>query len=301
MLKRFLILTTLLATTLSAQNPAPVQQQDLSAASAPEPVALSVQEPAAQPVAVAGQPVASQPAATQPVVAVVKSGDFLQEMNKQWFVLLDTIGVICFALAGLVTAYLWGASLFGTLLLSFLPPFGGGIMRDLILGRKPIGFTQAETNISVVFVIVIIGFFVLGMTKDRSARETKSRDASLLQAAALFDGIGLAIFTVTGTMVAVLLDAQPLWLWGPFAAMLTSTGGGILRDLMLRNHGVAVVNGAIYPEIALFWGWVLSWYISASHTTYADAGVILIGTMLGVFATWAMLRAIKAKNLTFGG
>lgn len=294
MLMKSIAFFTLLISTVVAQVPAPVQQQDLAAQ--PAPVVLPVQEPRVQ-----AAPTVVPQAEVPPVTKAVKSSEFLKEMDKQWFVLLDTIGVICFALAGLVTAYLWGASLYGTLLLSFLPPFGGGIMRDLILGRSPIGFTQAQTNISIVFVIVIIGFFVLGMSKDRSARETKSRDASLLQAAALFDGIGLAIFTVTGAMVAVLLDAQPLWLWGPFAAMLTSTGGGILRDLMLKNHGAGMVNGPIYPEIAMFWGWVLSWYITSPQSAYAEAGVILIGTMLGGFASWAMLRAIKAKNLTFGG
>lgn len=290
----FVFVFTFFISILSAQvQNVPPPDVDTPHAATKSPQILPVKNPEDKAIAHEGH--------IQHAAALKKADEFKNTMDQQWYILLDTIGVIAFALSGLITAYIWGASLYGTLLLSFLPPFGGGIIRDLILGRSPLGFFQAQTNISIVFVIVVLGFFVLGMSrKQSSSRESKHRSSSLHQAANLFDGIGLAIFTVTGAMVAVLLDAQPLWLWGPFAAMMTSTGGGLLRDLMLKNHGATVVNGAIYPEIALFWGWMMSCYISCWQEYYADAGVILTGTILCSFASWAMIRAMKIKNLSFG-
>ena len=181
-----------------------------------------------------------------------KSKEFLKQLDAAWYALLESIAILAFALSGLIVAYQTGASLFGTVLLSFLPPFGGGILRDLILGKSPTAFVQSQANISMVFAISVVGFFVLGMNRHRSTKDIKSRDASLIRAMSLFDGIGLSIFTVTGTMVALEMHLKPLWIWGPLAAMITFTMGGVLRDQLIRNNSLNLIHGPLYPEIGMF-------------------------------------------------
>ena len=53
------------------------------------------------------------------------------------------------------------------------------------------------------------------------------------------DAIGLAAFTVTGVVVVMDTGAQPLWLWGPIAAVLTSSSGGLMRDLFRDDRTTA--------------------------------------------------------------
>lgn len=228
-----------------------------------------------------------------------KAKEFLKQLDAAWYSLLESVAVLVFGISGLIVAYQVGASLFGTLLLAFLPPFGGGIIRDLILGKSPINFLQSQKNISIVFIVSVVGFFVLGMSRHRSLRDAKSRELSLARSAALFDGIAMSIFTVTGTMVALQVNAKPLWIWGPLAAMLTYTGGGILRDQLIRNNSMNIIDGPLYPEIGMFWSWLLSCYIAFWQPHYAESGVMMMGCMLATFASWAMIRALKIKNIAF--
>jgi polar amino acid transport system substrate-binding protein len=60
-----------------------------------------------------------------------------QTLDSQWFRLLTFIGIIAFALSGVVLAYAGQYTLFGALILASLPAVGGGIVRDLLLQRDP--------------------------------------------------------------------------------------------------------------------------------------------------------------------
>jgi hypothetical protein len=47
---------------------------------------------------------------------------------------------------------------------------------------------------------------------------------------------------------------QRVWLWGPIAAVLTGSFGGLMRDLFRHDRVVANLRGELYPEIAALWG-----------------------------------------------
>ena len=76
----------------------------------------------------------------------------------------------------------------------------------------------------------------------------------------MFDAVALAAFTVVGVVV-VLDTVQPLWLWGPIAAVLTASFGGLMRDLFRHDRVIANLRGELYPEIAVVGGlrWRSSW------------------------------------------
>ena len=76
-----------------------------------------------------------------------------------------------------------------------------------------------------------------------------------------FDAVALAAFTVVGVVVVVDTAARPLWLWGPIAAVLTGSFGGLMRDLLRHDRVVANLRGELYPEIAAVWGlaFAISW------------------------------------------
>jgi uncharacterized membrane protein YeiH len=74
----------------------------------------------------------------------------------------------------------------------------------------------------------------------------------------LFDAIGLAAFIVVGVVVALDTSAQPLWLWGPIAAVLIASFGGLMRDLYRHDRVTANLGGELYPEIAAVCGLALA-------------------------------------------
>ena len=74
----------------------------------------------------------------------------------------------------------------------------------------------------------------------------------------LFDAIGLAAFIVVGVVVALDTSAQPLWLWGPIAAVIIASFGGLMRDLYRHDRVTANLGGELYPEIAAVCGLALA-------------------------------------------
>ena len=59
----------------------------------------------------------------------------------------------------------------------------------------------------------------------------------------VFDAIALAAFTVVGVVVVLDTSTQPLWLWGPIAAVLTTSFGGLMRDLFRHDRVTATLRG----------------------------------------------------------
>jgi polar amino acid transport system substrate-binding protein len=113
----------------------------------------------------------------------------------------------------------------------------------------------------------------------------------------VFDAIALAAFTVIGVVVVLDTKAQPLWLWGPIAAVLTASFGGLMRDLFRHDRVTANLRGELYPEIAAVWGLALAlfleWEGERLEPDEIRLGVII--TILGAFLTRmvAIARGMK--------
>jgi uncharacterized membrane protein YeiH len=135
--------------------------------------------------------------------------------------------------------------LFGVLVLSVATGLGGGIMRDLILGRTP--------PITLVDWRYLLAAGLAGLLVFFDFRQIVRWSKFVT----VFDAAGLAIFTVTGTTIALSAGLGPV----PAAllGMLTGIGGGAVRDilaaevpLVLRSevYAVASLLGAIMITLA---------------------------------------------------
>ena len=162
-----------------------------------------------------------------------------------WFNWLDIIGTVAFALSGVIIARRENYSIFGAFILAALPAVGGGIVRDLLVGRSPIGVLSNPLALSLVIGTVLLAYILVQshdatMSKGRlwsidqvvATRVTQAITLPLRNMLDLTDAIGLAAFTVTGVVIAVRFGAEPLLLWGPLCAALSAAGGGILRDML---------------------------------------------------------------------
>ena len=113
----------------------------------------------------------------------------------------------------------------------------------------------------------------------------------------VFDAVALAAFTVVGVVVVLDTSAQPLWLWGPIAAVLTASFGGLMRDLFRHDRVVANLRGELYPEIAVVWGLALALFLEweGERLQPEEITVGVIVTILGAFLTRivAIVRGMK--------
>lgn len=224
-----------------------------------------------------------------------------QSLDSDWFQALVVLGTISFALSGVVFAATGQYSVFGALILATLPALGGGIVRDLLLQREPIGVVRNPQGLLIVFGTVIVGMVVIRMMSHvravMLAKYLQSHARVGARLVELFDAVGLAAFTVVGVVVVLDTQARPLWLWCPIAAAITSSFGGIMRDFFRHDRVGASLRGAFYPEIAAIWGLAfamfLQWEGERLQPDEVRLGVIV--TIMGVFLTRviALIRGLK--------
>ncbi len=149
---------------------------------------------------------------------------------------LDVCGVFVFGLSGGLVAVRRGLDLFGVLVLAWVAGLGGGIIRDLFLGVTP---PVAVSDWRLLAAAVVAGsavFLLHGVFEDGTSGRSDGRSGGrrhLTRAVRLLDAAGLALFAVSGALVALSRDA------GPLAATLiggiTAIGGGLLRDVLARQ------------------------------------------------------------------
>jgi polar amino acid transport system substrate-binding protein len=214
-----------------------------------------------------------------------------ETLDTQWFHVLAFLGIVAFALSGVLLAHEGHYTLFGALILAALPAVGGGTVRDLLLQRNPVGIVRNPEALLIVFGTVLAGLViirVLSLVPDwRPVKYLKSRVGLGVKAIEVFDAIGLAAFTVTGVVVVLDTSAQPLWLWGPVAAAIASSFGGLIRDLFRRDRVVTDVRRELYPEIAAVWGLALSLVLEweGERLQPEEIWLAVMVTIVGVFTT----------------
>jgi len=178
--------------------------------------------------------------------------------------LLDLVGVFAFALSGGLVAVKKRLDLFGVLVLAVAAALGGGIMRDVLIGRTP------PTGIS--DWRLLTGAVVAGLVTFayHPGVERISRFVRVLDAA------GLAVFAVGGSLTALGAgaDALPAVIVGG----ITAVGGGMVRDV-LAGQVPEVLRREMYALPALLGSTLV---VTAHHLDVINPAVVW-GCVLLVF------------------
>ncbi len=157
------------------------------------------------------------------------------------FEIAEYIGIIAFAMSGFFIATRNRLDFLGVLISVFLTALGGGIIRDVIVGKTPYTFSNTIPALIIVSVMVLL---VLFRFHKRPSIENKPLFI-------LSDSIGLVSFSITGAIIA--LESQ-LNLTGVLAlSFTTAVGGGIIRDVII-NEIPFVLKTGFYGTIALMIG-----------------------------------------------
>jgi len=228
-----------------------------------------------------------------------------QTIDRDWFRLLVFVGTVAFALSGVLLAWEGRYTLMGALILAVLPAVGGGVVRDLVLQRNPIGIVRDPEALLIVFGTVVGGMAILRLLELVRARPLgkvlQSGSGLAGRSIEVCDAIGLAAFTVTGVVVVMDTAAQPLWLWGPIGAILTSSFGGLMRDLFRHDRIIANLRGELYAEISLVWGLAFAVFLQweGERLLPEEIGLGVAVTVLGAFATRMVALARHTKGWRF--
>ena len=146
---------------------------------------------------------------------------------------LEQFAVAVCAISGALAAAGKRLDLFGVIVLAVVTAVGGGTIRDLCLGAKPVFWVENPA-------------YILNATLTALATFVIARFWTVPQRALVIaDAFGLALFAIAGTEKALQFQSS-----GVIAVMLgviTGVAGGLLRDVLRRE-----IPLVFQPEIHLY-------------------------------------------------
>lgn len=134
----------------------------------------------------------------------------------QLLVILTYVAVIASAISGALEARKHQMDIVGATTIAFVNAFGGGTLRDMLLGRTPVFWINDPWLTITTFVFAILTFYRF---------ETFSKRLLIFA-----DAMGLSIFSILGATYALQINISPIV--AILMGVVTGIFGGVLRDVL---------------------------------------------------------------------
>ena len=155
------------------------------------------------------------------------------------FYTLDIIGTFAFAISGVLVAMQKRMDLFGIFIIAFVTAVGGGTLRDVLIGKTPVGWMN---DLNYVYAIALAVFISI-IFKNKLNR--------LRTSLFLFDTIGLGVFTIIGVEKGISADLHPIICIA--LGTISASFGGVIRDILCTEIPV-IFRKEIYATACIFGG-----------------------------------------------
>jgi uncharacterized membrane protein YeiH len=186
--------------------------------------------------------------------------------NLLYWIVLAAVAVN--ALTGVLDAGRKNMDLIGVVMVGTATALGGGTVRDVLL-QRPVFWLSEQIYLVVAVATTLVIFFAV--------RGLRLPPRLFL----IPDAIGLALFTIVGTQIALQWHAP--WLAASLLGVITGVVGGVVRDVLCNEVPLVFVRGELYVTAA----WI--------------GAMVLIGLQaLGVSpvaAAWAGMATVLAIRL----
>ena len=197
--------------------------------------------------------------------------------------ILGIIGTAAFAISGVLVGIKNKLDLFGVFVLAILTASGGGLIRDVIIGKEiPVFFTEPEYIVTII-ITVIITCLVFKFIK------------KLMIIIKVFDAVGLGVFTIIATYKCIIIGMPLIGII--FIAALTGIGGGVVRDILV-NDVPLVFKSEIYALAAIigaFCFYFLYGRIDVNLNVYICVTIIFMIRILAIYYNLNLPR-LKIMN-----
>jgi uncharacterized membrane protein YeiH len=153
---------------------------------------------------------------------------------------LDHFGVVVSAISGVLAARGKKVDLFGVIVLALVTAFGGGTIRDLVLGSVPVFWATNSGFLLYAVLTAVVTFYLVRFHELPSG---------VLMVA---DAVALAVFTIAGARKGLAFHIEA----GNAVAMgvITGVAGGILRDVLIGEIPLVFRQQIYLYATAAFFG-----------------------------------------------
>ena len=191
--------------------------------------------------------------------------------------IISYAGTFVFAITGALKARTFKMDIFGGIVLAFVTAYGGGTLRDLLSGVKPVSWINDTIALLLVFSGVGFTFFL------------KENIIHFKKIIFYTDAIGLGLFTASGIKVSLLNGINETY--ALVMGVITATFGGLIADVICNEIPALLKKGELYATACAIGG--IAFLILKYFSINNDATLlicILIVVTLRIYS--------KSKKLT---
>lgn len=178
--------------------------------------------------------------------------------------IMEVIGVLAFAVSGVVDARKQRLDVVGTFVVAFVTAFGGGTVRDVLLDRRPFYWVDHEGYVLLIFALSFGASFVLRVLS-RVANER-----TLIVA----DAIGLGLFSVTGASLALVAQMTPTV--AVMMGIISAVFGGVVRDVLCNEVPMILRDRSPYATCSFIGCWI---YVGMTWLAVQQEAALLTGAV----------------------
>jgi uncharacterized membrane protein YeiH len=180
-----------------------------------------------------------------------------------------------------------GMDLFGIAVVGAVTALGGGSVRDVLLGTRPLSWIAHPE-----YLMYTIGAALCTPVFARHLHHLRMVFLAV-------DALGLVTFTILGCDIAIASQFAPVI--AVAAGMITGSFGGLLRDIIC-NEIPLVLRRELYACVALITG-TLYLFLLGSALSHTGATLVALGVgfalrMLAIQLHWG-LPTIRADDISF--
>jgi len=189
--------------------------------------------------------------------------------------LLELFAVAVAAISGVLAGRGKQVDLFGVLVLALVTAFGGGTLRDLMLGDLPVAWIRDPNYIVTASIAALVTFFV--------ARFFEFPSLILLIA----DAFALALFSASGARKALGFEVAPVI--AVAMGVITGVAGGMVRDVLTGEIPLVLRAGIyLYATASMLGASVL--VLLARNSPLSSQTCLLAGIFVTLLLRLAAIR-----------
>ena len=157
---------------------------------------------------------------------------------------IEILAILVGAFSGFIEARSKKMDVVGVFTVAFITAFGGGTLRDILLGKRPLFWVTHQEYAILIFVLALIAAPLI-----RTLRKIVSERLIVIA-----DALGLGLFSIAG--VAAALEAgMPLFI-ASMMGVITGIFGGVLRDIVCNEIPMVLRDGRPYAICSFVGCWV---------------------------------------------
>ena len=174
-------------------------------------------------------------------------------------------GTFVFALTGAFKARTYKMDVFGGIVLAFVTAYGGGTLRDLLIGIRPVNWVNDNLALALVFAGAVFTFLM---------KENVNRFKRTIF---FTDAVGIGLFTAAG--IEVSLGQHLNEVYALAMGVITATFGGLLGDILCNTTPNLLKRGELYATACAIGG---AAYLLLLHTSLHNSFSLSICVLIVV-------------------